>query len=257
MDSIFLNGFSLEIFVDNGPVEKVPYRNFNYFALPDKSEYVIKLGNDHGVKTDAHVWIDNEKIGVWRINSYSKVVIESPANINRKLVLLKEGTINAKEAGIQSQDNVNGLIKIIFKPEKLNEYIPKNNINDDYYQNQSFDPTGVHYLCKTYTDTVTPVDKIHRFCAMNDESYSRYITATLSPAGRSLGDNSQQRFRKVEPLENIDDANITTLYARLVVDDDKSTTKKTYISLRQYGKMNNSTPIPPPLNLRHHDRPYM
>ena len=229
MDSVFLNGFSLEILMDNSSVEKVIHKNFNYFALPDRSEYVLKLGNDNGTKTDAHVWIDNEKMGVWRIHPYSKVLIERPANINRKFVLLKEGTTHAKEADIQNQVSSNGLIKIIFKPEKTNQYVTSNFVNDTYYNNQSFDPTGVQYLCKSYTDTVTPVDKIHRFCAMNDESYSRYVSATLTPAGTALGDTSQQRFRKVEPLESIDEMSITTLYARLVVDDEKSTTKKTYM----------------------------
>lgn len=254
MDSIFLNGFSLEILMDNSPIEKIIYRNSSYYSLPNKSEYVIKLGNDHGVKTDAHVWIGNSKIGVWRINPYSKITIEKSANSGKKFILLKEDTIYAQEAIVNGRDSANGLIKIIFKPEKISEYIPKDNPIDSYYQNQSYDPSETQYLCKSYTDTVTPADKIHRFCAMDDDSYSRYIASTLSPI-KKISQNNQQ-YKTVGPLENIDDGNITTIYARLVVDDDRSTARRKYMALRDSGKINNSTTIPPPLELRHPARPH-
>lgn len=220
MDSIFLNGFSLRIVSDN-PVEKVTHKNSNYFSLPHKSEYAIQLGNNHGVKADVHVWIDNEKIGVWRINAYGKITIERPANINRKLVLLKEGTSVAREALIRDHDSSNGLVKVMFYPEKT--------YNDNiYWQNDCS-----YNSCDSIS---TPIKKSCGFHQMSNNS-------TLSPAGTALGDDSYQRFRKVGSLTTIDDENITTIYARLVVDDNVTARKK-YMPLNQ---VNNSMSIPPPL----------
>jgi len=259
MNSVLLNGFSLEILDDTGVVEKAIYRNSNYYALADRTEYKLRLGNDHGVKTDAHVWIDNEKVGVWRINPYSRVTIERPANVSRKFVLLKEGTSAAREAGIGQQDSNNGLVKVVFKPEKISAYIPLEDRSDIYYQNQSlnFDPTNAdaNYFCTSYTDTVTPYGKAHRQCSLTDEGYSRYVESNLSPAGTGLGANSDQRFRKVGTLDDIDLANVTTIYARLVVDDDITSERRKYMPLSEVRSINKSTPIPLPINLPHPSRP--
>lgn len=217
MNSIFLNGFSLNIISDN-PVEKVIYKNSNYFSLPHRSEYAIQLSNNHEVKADAHVWIDNEKIGVWRISSYGKITIERPANINRKFVLLKEGTTEARGASIHDHNSSNGLVKVVFYPEKIQHI---------YWQN--------NYSCE-YDSINAPIKKACGFQQMSNNS-------NLSHAGTALGDDSYQRFRKVESLTNVDDENITTIYARLVVDDTTISRKK-YISLNQ---VNNSMSIPPPL----------
>lgn len=248
MNSINLNGYSLEILAYGETMEKIIYKNANYYALKNNTEYKIRLTNNKDVRTDAHIWIDEEKVGVWRINPYSRITIERPVNLDRKFTLVKETSYYAREAGIELGLQTNGLIKVEFKPEKYSTYVPKVNEYNDYYNKQEYDPTGVHYLCKAYTDTVTPADKIHRFCAMNDSSYDRYVSNTLlSPGATVLGNHSDQTFKRTEPIENIDTSNITIIHARLVVDEDKTTNRRNYIHLREANNINHQTLVPPPI----------
>ncbi|QKF93700.1 hypothetical protein QKU48_gp0242 [Fadolivirus algeromassiliense] len=254
MNSINLNGYSLEVLTDNEPVEKIIYHDTNYYALPNNTEYMIRLTNNRDVKTDATIWIDNERVGTWRVNPYSRITVERPGNMNRKFTLVRETSYQAKQAGVEVGLQVNGLIKVEFKPEKFSEYVPQIRDHTDYLQ--SYDPTGVHYLCKAYTDTVTPADKIHRFCAMNSNSYDRYVESNLlSPGATILGNQSNQQFKKVVPIDNVDTANITVIHTRLVVDDDKSTWRRKYIHLREANNVNNQTLVPPPINREHPSRP--
>lgn len=253
MDSVYLNGFSLEILVDDSPVEKILYNNSNYFSLSDKSEYAIKLSNNHSTKADACVWIDDIKMGTWRINPYSKITIERPANINRKFTLLKEGTNTARNAGISNKNSSNGLIKITFKTEqKEHDSI---NMRDNICYNQSFKSYCSKSLNMNSTNSAHNMNNMNLLsntessCWSNsdsyDKGYSKCITSpsSLSAAGTALGDDSNQRFKTAKPLKNIDETKTTTIYARLAVDN-KTKQRNKYMSLKE---INNATSIPPPI----------
>lgn len=259
MDTVLLNGFSLEILSSFGPVEKVIYREGNYFSLPDGSEYKLKLGNDHDTRVDAHVWIDGEKVGVWRINPYSSIVIERPHNISRKFTLFKEGTRRAIRAGVKNGDHETGIIKVIFKPENI--YYSGIFYNNPTHLNET-DHRLYRWECSNdYTDTVTPSDKQNRRCNLNaynyevqgrpnfginlQNSFSSAVSPNYSSAGSVLGDDSLQRFKRTKPLDEIDTDMITTIYARLVVDDDRTTYKRDYIGIKHAMKTNK---IPPRIN---------
>lgn len=223
MNSIYLNGFSVLVLVNREPSEKIIYKDAYYYSMPNNTKYEIELRNDHNVRVDSHVWLHGKKLGVWRINPHQQVLI------SENLTLQK------------GQD---GLLKVEFRPEKEPSsytYLPQRNSRD-------VDPTQVNYLCKEYTDTVTPYDRTHRTCAMDTDSYDRYVESNLMP-------QIKYQFRQtkmVDSLENIDIENITTIYARLVVDDDRTTTS------RQYNMMARANPtLPPlPLDLRHPSRPH-
>lgn len=227
MDSVILNGFSFEILANYGngiwdPLEKIIYKNAYYYSLPDKSEYKLRIGNDHGVIVDAHVSIDNNKIGIWRVNPYSKITIN-------KIFIL--------------DNRITGLFFVEFRPEKISTYTPKVTI-------QQPDPTESYYLCQDYTDTVTPYDKRHRDCAMDDESYNRYIYSKLSPTIYK-----QQKPTKVASIDNVDMANITKIYARLVIDNDKSIARRKYMPIHDIKTEQTKTTIPPQITMRHPSRP--
>ena len=270
MDSVKLNNFSLEILADLGslfgsyrtpfePVEKIVYNGGNYFAMPHNTVYKIRLGNNNGVKADAHVWIDGEKIGVWRINSYSRIVIERPANIARKLVLLKENTGKAFKAGIKSGLRENGLIKVTFKPSKYLDYE-----TSKYFENHPYSKINSLPRCfMNYTDTVTPGDKMSdRKCSM-DQSYSNCTSESMckfstldnmGSAATALGDTSSQKFKDVEPIYEVNHSQITTVYARLVAENDKWSYKKDLVGLKD--AMAKSNKIPERVELRHPFRPH-
>jgi hypothetical protein len=87
-------------------------------------------------------------------------------------------------------------------------------------------------LCNSYTDTVTPNNRNNQNCLMEAKEYSTSINIHLTTVGTTLLKDSHQRFNRVTPLNDIDYDNITTIYARLVVDEDRSTYKRKYISMR-------------------------
>lgn len=233
MNQVYMNDFSLEIQTNGIKADKIVKNGSNYFVLPNESEYKLKLGNQKSVKVDAHVSIDGEKVGIWRINKYSSITIERPSNINKKFVLLKEGTSQAKSAGIKTGDDSNGLIKIVFKPEKVKENIMYFNhisscFNDSLQSNYSSNKS-----MKQSTDS----------CAYRtSKGYNNIESSGISPAGTALGDHSNQKFKNVERIYDYDDDNITTIYARLTVNDNYIAPKYSSLKRNAY-----ETSIPPPL----------
>lgn len=250
MDSIKLNGFSLEILTNSGTVHKTSIGNSNYFALPNKSEYRLRLRNNRNTRADILIWIDNEKIGKWRIEAFSKITIERPANSPRKLVFIKEGSREALNSGIRSGDSYNGLIKIEFRPEKI-DYIPFND-NDHFYKLKKFCWNDNSISEPQYLSNLSNSSNLGNLCGMMNSSIqygmmdtncTQQSTSNYSSGATVLGDNSNQRFRKTDSIDNVDSSNITTIYARLIIDNNKS---KKYISLKELNNL--STDIPPYLD---------
>jgi hypothetical protein len=212
MNSINLNGFSLEILTQDGPAEKFIFHNKNYVSLPNKTEYSLKLGNDLGVRADAHVWINNEKVGIWRINPYSHIIVERDGRMSEKFILSKADSCGDTQP--------NGFIKVQFKPEMISDYEPSINYcsrddlsgYDRFCQNNSM-------RCPSYSDTVTPCHQSHQSCNMNIGNYCRYVGTNLTEGATIIGSHTYQKFRKVTPLHNIDHSKITYIYALLVIDE--------------------------------------
>jgi hypothetical protein len=212
---MIVNNFSLDILADQY-IEKINKNNYTYFAIPDKSEYKIKMGNNGNTRADAFVYVDGEYIGTWRINTYSTIIIERPANINKKFVLLKEGSSYASKYGIVTGDTMNGLIKVVFKPEK----------NTMLFTNSWDRSTDRIYL---------------KNCNTSANDNNQTMAYNYSSGGTVLGNTSSQIFDNTSPLTNIDTNNITTIYTRLVVKDNYNVQDK-YMSLKN---INN---LPPPIN---------
>ena len=81
MDQISINGFSLGIMNPIDTRKKV-INGANYFLMRHGSSYKLKLYNDRSTKCDAEVWIDGEKVGVWRIEAYGSTTIERPVGLS-------------------------------------------------------------------------------------------------------------------------------------------------------------------------------
>ena len=224
--SIVLNGFSLSVY----PAEKVHRFGSNYFTMADKTEYKIELSNNRSVKADAHVWIDGKKVGVWRINSHSTISIERPSDVSKKFVLLKEGTSAARDSDIMTGKSENGLVKVEFQPEKesCKGYFFESDCSEE---SLGFSTNNIQPMMKSCTNQM--------YCSAPTNT-----NQNLSAAGTGLGSDSSQRFRSVEPLYDIDTENITEIYARLVVDDNK-TNNRQFQPLRD---VRYSTAVPPPIN---------
>jgi hypothetical protein len=180
------------------------------------------------------VWIDGEKVGVWRINKNSDIVVERPANVSRKFVLLKEGTSGAIDAGIRTGDHSNGLIKVEYKPEKRKRY---GNIKERKFGYWfGFDDDAP--LTNLSYGKELASSKLMRESGC---SLTNCLSAEYSSAGTGLGNYSDQTFNSTAPIVDVDRDLITVIHTRLIVDDRKMQ-YPTYGSLKK-----NITDIPPPL----------
>lgn len=201
MNRISINGFSLSILSNGMSARKENIHGAYYFLLSHGSQYKLKLFNDHNTKCDAEIWIDDEKIGTWRINSHHDIVIERPSTINRKFVFLKENSCVANLAGINVNRN-NGLIKIVFKPER--EYMLFNNNFDSNMGQSSFMGLCANNCMPKSSMSIQPLN---------------YQFSNYSHGATALGNKSHQEFDTISPIYDVDSSNITTIMARLIIDE--------------------------------------
>lgn len=234
-----LNGFSLTIMGDGHLVDS------DYCALRHNSEYKIKLNNTRNVKCDAEVFIDGESVGTWRINSYDSTTIERPSGVSRKFTFLEESSREASQAGIFTGKRNNGLVKVVFKPEKKyrvhNYSLGNRSMRTDFKEESdtdSFSMNGSRGMNESFS--------------MNNslsDNYSMGLCAqqNYSSGGTGLGNHSHQNFTTVSPIYNIDSANITTISTRLIVDNDDSCNchGPDYVSIKGSSSSNIRTREPP------------
>ena len=289
MDQISINGFSLGIMNPTDTRKKV-INGANYFLMRHGSSYKLKLYNDRSTKCDAEVWIDGEKVGVWRIEAYGSTTIERPAAINRKFVFLRENSSGARSACIESGSSDNGLIKVVFKPANT-DYIWSDFINpsrsclgrnpawnddrfpfyspieqktcafsDDVLSNRQINNQfNNQFSNNNQQNCIQNANTNYQFASpqtnlVSPTSYTHGATALgLVPqgAGRPLSgtcQQSKQEFNTITPIRDIDTANITTIMARLIVDDNPE--NKPLVSLRsalhgtKYPERLNARPSP-------------
>jgi hypothetical protein len=238
-DRISVNGFSLS--VGNGlysfNAKKKVINGANYFLMRHGSTYKLKLTNDRNTKCDAEVWIDGEKVGVWRIEAYGSTVIERPAAINRKFVFLRENSSRAHSAGIQGDRSDNGLIKIVFKPA-ISDFLWDHD-HDKYFMNFStlVPQQRQLYGASSFTDslslTESPLRNTSQQNYMQNANVNYQFAAplqncisgcspTYSHGATALGQRSDQDFDTATPIRDIDTDNITTIMTRLIVDNDSN-----------------------------------
>ena len=207
-NKVEMNGFSISIESTTSHIRLNKINGDNYFAMKHGTEYKINLGNNNHTKADAHIWIDGEQVGIWRLNSYDNITIERPANVSRKFTLLKENSRDARNAGVSYSQN-NGLLKVTFMPEK-------DRYDDDtkwFCSNKMYDMPERSAASKSF-------NQLYSANSLNNES--------LSTGATVLGDTSHQQFGRANKLHDIDESLKTTIYARLVVDNNES---DRYVSL--------------------------
>lgn len=256
MDSIQENDFSVEVLSDKGPVEKIIYKGFNYYGMSEGTEYRVGLGNHTDRRVDATVWIDGEKVGTWRINPFSNVVIKNLVEKRDKFVLT-EKPYNYLEKN---------LLRVVFKPEI---YQWSSQTYNNPHIRKETDPTLFRSECNNnYTDSTTPWDKLNRRCNYRAGRYlenrplfgearmstkPEYAKRGFEYRRDALGFDKNHRYGKVSPFEKdeIDIDNVTTIYARLVVDNDHSSYRREYNGIRQ-APFNSK--VPPLMRLEHPSR---
>ena len=206
MDCIHSNGYSFGILIEN---KLTVFKNNNTFLLPPKSEYQIKLGNCNDTKCDVIIWIDNIQIGIWRLDSYSYLVIERPIGIDKKLMF--------------NNCNQGSFIKAEFRPEKSKD------LNCNFYHMVSNDQNTKKIVLSnqyelnnlaTHSAQLDPVrlnctPQLKR-CGAQLDIVRSSCTPQLKGCCTSLGKKSSQQFKRTPSIKNIDHQKITIVYALLV-----------------------------------------
>lgn len=211
-----INNFGVNILnKNNKKFNTLTIEKGTYVLLKNKTEYKIKLSNKKYQKCDATVYIDGENIGTWRINGNNTVIIERPSKINKKFTYFDENSVQVEKAGISKNNEKNGLIRVIFRPEKEN-----------FFREQCLDYnflSGSDGL-KTTLNNSTPTNYA---MPLNNFSKKKYSSgATL------LGKHSDQNFNVIEPINNYDYNNFTEIYLRLITqENDEESDDEEYIPL--------------------------
>lgn len=214
-NDVSVNGFKVgikqseslyESSIDNG-----------YVALDDNTEYKLLLTNNKSGRCDAHVFIDGESVGIFRVNGYQTITIERPVSVNRKFVFMREKTQNIAKKG----KDENGLVRVIFRPEEISYDL------ENYELSDSYNSKGLMARGRGIKSSNGIIKKSFNLSMGSDAipqstEYESGLTV--------LGDTSRQNFSSVSKLTNIDTKNITTINLRLVVN--KNIDKK-YISLNE------------------------
>lgn len=210
MDSIFNNGYSLELIGPSGTIQKTLYDGSNYFNINSNTQFAIKLANSNNVRTDAHIWIGDRKIGIYRINPNSSVVVNKDKN-NNIFTTYKYQKFNS------------GLIKVVFVSEKEKEKEIENNVEYINPVRTTMPNINSHrWNCHNdYTDGVTPVDKLNRRCSVEAIDYELNHVPNYGDNLKSSFVFNSNRFSLVKKLNGINvDTNGSVIFAQLIINDD-------------------------------------
>jgi hypothetical protein len=175
--------------------------SINSIAIPHQTEYSLRLTNNSDTDCDAVVTIDGRPVGTFRVLQYSQSVIERPASEHRKFLFLKEHSYEAEMAGVRSGRLANGLVTVIFNPEK----------RETVWRGPCglTGPSGP----VTFTKSHGQVGNEFYSLSTNSADFSTSAGATV------LGDHSNQEYNTVRSLNKIDHTRGQTIQFRLVVDD--------------------------------------
>ena len=227
-----LNYYSMTILAPS--VKRVSVNDHSYAALKHETEYKIKLQNDGGLRTDVTLTIDGESVGKFRLDPYSSFVLERPQGAPRKFTFMKETSSEAREAGVVAKSSENGVVKAVFVPEKQPEFMYETaaRISTNSLPKRSRNKSGgIAQHC--FRESAGDCDD------GDDGGHCKKMSMSLSSGATVLGGKSDQTFRTVGPITEYDHSKTTTLFVRMVVDEDKK-----YVSLKSVATPSSNT-LPP------------
>lgn len=165
-----------------------------YVSMIHNTQYAIRMKNDRNVPCDAVVTVDGNHIGTWRIQAFSTVEIDRPADKPRRLTFYRLDSVEAQQAQLQKNNDL-GLVSVEFKPSKqfvINTVAPLSEWDTTSIKRPPFNGERESYGVSTST----------------------YGT-TSSAGGTGLSGQSDQVFSSARPLD-YDMANAFTINLRLI-----------------------------------------
>lgn len=219
-------GYTVNILTENGRrAESFQENGAYYVPLPNNSTYQIQMINNNETRADAYVSVDGDSIGGWVLYPYSTVTIERHGNIARKLTFFNENSSEARGAGVNTGRFENGLVKVVFKPEKRPAYLklPSNSLPS--YSQGSLQRSSSPGRRQNSQSARSSSPGRQRSMSSQEALVPRSMSSNYSSGVTLLGDESSQRFVNVQPLrdDQIDYSKIVTINIRLVVDQNRYT----------------------------------
>lgn len=227
------NGFSINIRPEGAvhTVQPVTRSGHTYYPLSNNTNYSVILRNDRASRCDVELFIDDHKMGKWRIDALSKIEINRPSSVNRKFLFVEESSSKAFMGGVGPGSSSNGLITAKFYPEMYRGRVSEV-IDDDFtsaiphvrglsFNAPSRDGTGCYGAQCFRASLGSRGSVMNENMSYQNSSLGHNIvndTHYMRSGATVLQGESLQRFNKLAPIRDLDRENITTVSVRLVVD---------------------------------------
>ena len=88
-----------------------------HVRLEHQAFYTLRLSNLRSTRCNAKVMIDGKEIGVWRIESQSKIELERPVGDVGRFTFYRLNSAGAAAAGLSATEQM-GLVTVVFIPER-------------------------------------------------------------------------------------------------------------------------------------------
>jgi hypothetical protein len=238
----------------NDEFRKFKKHGHTYYAIPHNTTYAVRMTNNTDSRANATLKIDGEEMGVWRIESYSDIVVERPTHNNRKFTFVREASWQASMGGMKKGDSNNGLVEVTFVPEyKPFKSVMYDRETDGYLQfanKSNYDECD--YSLKGNSSNALfaqnqSLSSSARFSAEPQHNFkASNANYNYSVGGTVLGDDSSQRFSTASHMTE-DYSKRVIKRIRLVVAEDY---RKPYVSIRTPGRAYENDfvqedPVPP------------
>ena len=210
-----------------------------YVQMGQGQQYSLRLSNHRSVACDAKVEIDGKEVGTFRLHANDSMMLERSPNDHGKFTFYRAGSEEADKVGIADlPDDVRGLVKITFTPERVRE------VRRYYFPHELPRPTRPEPWRITYDNVSTFTadnttcysDSSKGLCGISGAKGSSSGPASFESGGTGLSGHSDQSFHYVDSL-HYDLSGQTVIHLRLVY---KCTDEPRPL-------VSHTTPIPPPV----------
>jgi hypothetical protein len=228
-----VSNFHVDVLPDEGQTTVNNRDGAYYVEMPkDNVQYKIRLRNNGSTRCDAAITIDGKYMGTFRINGYGSMLLERPADVERRFTFFVGGSEGSKQGGYKAKDKSNGLIEVLFRPEKkpepLYNYFESTSLCYDDGEEECCD---MGFDDEEYDDMPVPITKGY----MNECAQTRGNTIPSGKHGAAkrmtnaptrgykegmtaLTGDSDQKFISVSVLD-YDFSREATIHLRLVYRD--------------------------------------
>jgi hypothetical protein len=113
---VLFEGFGLEI-------PEADRNEDQYSYLRHGQQFSVRLRNVHPTRCNATLKLNGEDVGTWRLQPWQVASIEHGVFNNKRFTFYREGTYEAKNQGLRSGREENGLVVAVFVPEDTEEVV--------------------------------------------------------------------------------------------------------------------------------------